>query len=144
MKPTTLTIALIALPLIIGSIVLIGAFISIADDSESVGQQSETSTSTVYTAQQVAEHSQANDCWIVIEDKVYDVSNFLQAHPGGVERIIPHCGQDASTAFATQDGTGGTHSTMAHHQLASLQVGILAQGNAESAHSSASADIEEQ
>lgn len=30
-----------------------------------------------YTYAEVGKHNKPNDCWLVIEDKVYDVSDYL-------------------------------------------------------------------
>jgi len=41
---------------------------------------------------ELSSHNTANDCWIVFEDKVYDITSFLPKHPGGVHTISPYCG----------------------------------------------------
>ena len=38
-----------------------------------------------FTWEQIAAHNSASDCWIVIDDHVYDVAEFLDEHPGGEE-----------------------------------------------------------
>lgn len=49
-----------------------------------------------YTRAEVSEHKRSNDCWIIIEGRVYDVSGWLDKHPGG-KRIIRHyAGEDAT------------------------------------------------
>ncbi|XP_074597496.1 uncharacterized protein LOC141852390 [Brevipalpus obovatus] len=52
-----------------------------------------------YTLEQVSEHCTVDDCWIVIFDKVYDVTNFLHIHPGGDYVICEHGGRDATVSF---------------------------------------------
>jgi chitodextrinase len=53
---------------------------------------------TMYTAQQVAQHNTASDCWLIISGQVYDVTNFIPIHPGG-NAIVPYCGTDATAVF---------------------------------------------
>jgi cytochrome b involved in lipid metabolism len=42
----------------------------------------------VFTPEQVAEHNNEKDCWIIIHGKVYDVTSFLPEHPGGAGIIL--------------------------------------------------------
>lgn len=82
------------------------------------------STTVVLNAATVAKHNTAADCWIIISGKVYAVSGYLSAHPGGRSIIIPYCGRDATQAFATQGGQG-SHSSVASQQLGGLVIGTL-------------------
>ena len=41
----------------------------------------------IISLDEVSEHSSWNDGWMVIYDRVYDVTNFLREHPGGEEVI---------------------------------------------------------
>ncbi|EOA32447.1 hypothetical protein CARUB_v10015723mg, partial [Capsella rubella] len=36
-----------------------------------------------YSKSEVAEHNKRNDCWIIIKDRVYDVTPSVEEHPGG-------------------------------------------------------------
>ena len=36
---------------------------------------------------------QETDCWVIIEDDVYDVTNFLKDHPGGAKAIVLYAGK---------------------------------------------------
>lgn len=51
------------------------------------------------TLQQVAEHSSAGSCWVIIQNKVYDVTDFLQEHPGGPDIILKYAGRDATLVY---------------------------------------------
>jgi len=55
--------------------------------------------SKTITLAEVAEHKDRNSCWVVIHNKVYDVTKFLEEHPGGEEVIIDVGGRFASEPF---------------------------------------------
>jgi len=69
--------------------------IELADDEEPIG----TIAKTGFTASEVAEHSTADDCWLILEGKVYEVTEFIPSHPGG-KAILKGCGKDATQMFA--------------------------------------------
>ncbi|KAL7739763.1 hypothetical protein ACLKA6_015003 [Drosophila palustris] len=72
------------------------------------------------TLEEVAQHDSYDDCWIVIYDRVYDVTQFLREHPGGDDIIMDHAGRDATIAF---HGTG--HSRHAVEQMNHFLIGVL-------------------
>ncbi|RIA99266.1 FMN-dependent dehydrogenase-domain-containing protein [Glomus cerebriforme] len=51
------------------------------------------------SAQEVSKHNKREDCWVIIHDKVYDLTNFLPEHPGGIKVILNQAGKDATSAF---------------------------------------------
>ena len=44
------------------------------------------------TTAEVAKHTTENDCWVILYDKVYNVTNFLNDHPGGKDAIMLFAG----------------------------------------------------
>ena len=44
-------------------------------------------------------HNDSNDCWIAVHSKIYDVTDFLEAHPGGSGIILKYAGNDATAAY---------------------------------------------
>ena len=36
-----------------------------------------------FSLEEVAKHSSHDDCWVIVRDKVYDVTSFVKEHPGG-------------------------------------------------------------
>ena len=49
---------------------------------------------TVFSLEEVKEHTREEDCWLVIDGHVYDVTKFLDEHPGGFDIIIANTGQE--------------------------------------------------
>ncbi|XP_071812466.1 cytochrome b5-like isoform X1 [Apostichopus japonicus] len=58
----------------------------------------ETVTKT-YTLEEVSEHRTTGSSWLVIHDSVYDVTKFLDEHPGGEEVMLEQAGGNASESF---------------------------------------------
>ncbi|KAL2653772.1 hypothetical protein R1flu_021900 [Riccia fluitans] len=52
-----------------------------------------------YSATEVSEHNSAEDCWLIIQGKVYDVTKYLDDHPGGDQILIAAAGEDATDEF---------------------------------------------
>lgn len=74
--------------------------------------------------EEVALHNSRASCWIVLHGKVYDVTNFLNDHPGGSEIMEAHFGRDASAAFDEVN-----HSDEAHEMLKDWLQGIVRPSN---------------
>ncbi|KAL1565903.1 cytochrome b5-like [Salvia divinorum] len=53
----------------------------------------------VFSFGEVSKHNRNGDCWVIIHGKVYDVSRFLDEHPGGEEVLVNASGKDASVDF---------------------------------------------
>ncbi|GAB2265609.1 Cytochrome B5-like protein [Dionaea muscipula] len=47
---------------------------------------------------EVSLHNKRTDCWIIIKDKVYDVTSYVEEHPGG-DAILVHAGDDSIEGF---------------------------------------------
>merc|ERR1712166_551642 len=52
-----------------------------------------------YSAEEVAKHTSKNDCWVILDGKVLDVTSFLADHPGGELAILTFAGKDATEEF---------------------------------------------
>eukprot|EP01119_Soliformovum_irregulare_P006754 TRINITY_DN19183_c0_g1_i1.p1 TRINITY_DN19183_c0_g1~~TRINITY_DN19183_c0_g1_i1.p1 ORF type:complete len:453 (-),score=91.41 TRINITY_DN19183_c0_g1_i1:48-1406(-) len=48
-----------------------------------------------FTWNEIGKHKSANDCWVVVKGKVYDVTGFVSEHPGG-RLILNGAGRDAT------------------------------------------------
>ena len=49
--------------------------------------------------QEIEKHNKENDCWVILYDKVYDLTEFINEHPGGKDSIMLYAGKDATEAF---------------------------------------------
>jgi cytochrome b involved in lipid metabolism len=89
---------------------------------------------------EVAKHNTNTNCWIIVNSKVYNISNYASSHPGGTRNILDYCGKEATRAFDTKGGEGQPHSTSANNMLDQFLVGNLNQKLSQSAQNS-KADI---
>ncbi|XP_018051586.1 PREDICTED: cytochrome b5-like [Atta colombica] len=80
-----------------------------------------TSTGKLFTRAEVEKHTETSkDTWIIIHNNVYNVTSFLNEHPGGEEVLLEQNGQDATEAF---EDIG--HSTDARQMMESYKIGEL-------------------
>ncbi|XP_077423964.1 acyl-CoA 6-desaturase [Vanacampus margaritifer] len=63
------------------------------------GQQTEPAGSGVYTWEEVQSHCSKSDQWLVIDRKVYNITQWAKRHPGGFRVIQHYAGEDATEAF---------------------------------------------
>ncbi|KAI5778292.1 FMN-dependent dehydrogenase-domain-containing protein [Geopyxis carbonaria] len=50
-------------------------------------------------AKEVAKHNSRDSCWVIIHNNVYDVTDFLDEHPGGANIILRYGGKDATEEY---------------------------------------------
>ncbi|PLB50367.1 hypothetical protein P170DRAFT_463590 [Aspergillus steynii IBT 23096] len=73
-----------------------------------------------YTLEQVKNHCKPDDVWVVLHNKVYGITKYLEDHPGGGAILLEVAGTDATDAF---EEIG--HSDEAREQLEPFYVGDL-------------------
>lgn len=71
------------------------------------------------TLREVRKHRKADSCWIVVRNKVYDCTPFMEDHPGGADSILINGGMDATEEF------DAIHSAKAQAMLEEYYVGDL-------------------
>merc|ERR1719313_2199059 len=74
----------------------------------------------VISMEEVAKHNTEGDCWSSTHGVVYDLTKFLEHHPGGSEVITVLAGKDSSEDF---EDIG--HSEEARKQGKDYIVGVL-------------------
>ena len=66
------------------------------------GTPTPTTTITGYTMAQVKANNSTKSCWAVVDSYVYDLTKWINSHPGGPDAIVALCGTDATAAFKSQ------------------------------------------
>lgn len=74
----------------------------------------------VISTEEVKKHRRKSSVWIIIHGDVYDVTSFLEEHPGGEDSLLDVAGQDGSQGF---DDVG--HSDDARELLKKYKIGTL-------------------
>uniref|UniRef100_A0A8C8DP45 Cytochrome b5 n=1 Tax=Oryzias sinensis TaxID=183150 RepID=A0A8C8DP45_9TELE len=73
-----------------------------------------------YRLSEIEAQNSFKSTWIIIHHKVYDVTKFLDEHPGGEEVLREQAGGDATESF---EDVG--HSTDAREMASSMVIGEL-------------------
>ena len=56
---------------------------------------------------EIKTHNLKSDCWSIVKANVYNLTSYVQSHPGGASVIANICGKDGSKAFVNQHNTQG-------------------------------------
>ncbi|XP_050218241.1 cytochrome B5-like protein [Mercurialis annua] len=70
---------------------------------------------------EISLHDKRTDCWIIIKGKVYDVTSYVEVHPGG-DAILSHAGGDATEGFY-----GPQHASLVYDMVDEFYIGDLEQ-----------------
>ncbi len=97
-------------------------------------------TLPTFSRAEVESHSSADSCYVTIGNKVYDVTDFVDDHPGGGSLVVEYAGKDISDIL--KDSTSHEHSEAAYEVLDDSLVGFIAEKGTTngSANGSASTD----
>jgi cytochrome b involved in lipid metabolism len=67
------------------------------------GSQDETfengSTTRQITIEELEKHNKTSDAWIAISGKVYEITEWMNNHPGGSEPLLLFAGRDSTEIF---------------------------------------------
>ena len=89
--------------------------------SKTVSASPTPPSSDGYTMAQVRTNNSATSCWAVINGSVYNLTTWINSHPGGSGAIISLCGTDATSAFTSKHGSkSGPNSQLAGFRLGPL------------------------
>ncbi|XP_039956656.1 cytochrome b5 [Bactrocera neohumeralis] len=74
----------------------------------------------LYSREEISKHNSNKNTWMIIHNNVYDVTEFLNEHPGGEEVLIEQGGKEATENF---EDVG--HSSDAREMMKKYKIGEL-------------------
>lgn len=74
-----------------------------------------------FSKSEILLHNSSKDCWIIVFNQVYNITDFLQKHPGGSEILLSRAGEDATSFFQTRHG----RNNKIYEYLSPYKIGIL-------------------
>lgn len=80
----------------------------------------------VLNASLILEHNKENDCWLYIDDLVYNATDILKYHSGGPDKILPYCGSNATKAFKSRIHSEGAKLLLKRNLIGKLNEKIPA------------------
>jgi nitrate reductase (NAD(P)H) len=90
-----------------------------AAPAPAAAEKKDTAGKKTFTAEEVQKHNTEHDCWIIVNNKVYDATEYLELHPGGADSIVINAGEDATEDFVA------IHSMKATKMLDKYYIGDL-------------------
>jgi len=77
-----------------------------------------------FTQAEVESHNTAKSCYVTLGSKVYDVTSFINDHPGGGDLILEHAGRDVTEIM--RDAISHEHTEAAYEILEECLIGFVA------------------
>lgn len=100
--------------------------------------QQSSSVEDIYTIEEVSAHSTEEDAWIILNGGVYNITKFIQFHPGGKEILHPNLGTDVTEVFKSDEIH--SHSDKAWRLIKQYRIGSVTNSKTKSISSSGSED----
>ncbi|WXC65293.1 hypothetical protein SNK03_011098 [Fusarium graminearum] len=95
-------------------------------------------TLPTFTRAEVEEHNSEGSCYVTIGSKVYDITDFIEDHPGGPEYVLEYAGRDIEKIL--KDSDSHTHSDSAYEILDESLVGFLVPEKSVNGHANGTAN----
>ncbi|XP_054796855.1 cytochrome b5 [Prosopis cineraria] len=81
----------------------------------------------IHSFEEVAKHNQTKDCWLIISGKVYDLTPFMEDHPGGDEVLLSATGKDATNDFEDVGHSDSAREMMDKYCIGTIDVSTVPQ-----------------
>ncbi|XP_019191945.1 PREDICTED: cytochrome B5-like protein isoform X1 [Ipomoea nil] len=112
--------ATLVLGILLGLLIVIPMMRNKSDQPRKLQANAQTKFAPkAYSKAEVALHNKRTDCWIIIKDKVFDVTSYVEEHPGG-DAILAHAGDDSTEGFY-----GPQHATRVFEMIDDFCIGEL-------------------
>ena len=63
---------------------------------------SQSSSGPTFTLAEVKKNNNDKNCWTIVDENVYNLTSWINSHPGGSNAILSLCGVDGTSAFKAQ------------------------------------------
>ena len=121
-KNFLITISILFILAILGTILIFRLYIPQDQNTQPTIQVKPTvQKNKAYSLTEIGKHDFDGDCWLIINNNVYNVTAYISSHPGGTA-ILENCGKDATELFNAKP-----HSQNAKNLLETYLVGQLEQ-----------------
>ncbi|CAH4035246.1 cytochrome b5-like [Pieris brassicae] len=74
----------------------------------------------LFTREELKKRNTREDCILIIHNEVYDVTEFLEEHPGGLEVLLELAGQDATEPFEDVSHSSDARALMKKYKIGGL------------------------
>ncbi len=120
-EPTDALAGFLLGPLAAGSVASAPASTAPASNAPAGTAPAVSAAPSAYSLSDVAAHATPTDCWTAVAGTVYDLTQWIDQHPGGSGVIEGMCGIDATAAFEAQhQGQGEPNDALAAYAIGPL------------------------
>ena len=71
----------------------------VKDEAPAPAAKASNKDAKTFTLDEIKKHNTEEDCWIIVNNRVYDCTEYLELHPGGIDSITINAGHDATEDF---------------------------------------------
>jgi hypothetical protein len=81
----------------------------------------------VFSLDDVARHGDAESCWMAIEGRVYDFTDYIPEHPTRPSVVLRWCGREATEGMRRKGRLGRDHSPAAWAAMEAYLIGRVSE-----------------